>query len=1190
MPNIQLQFRRGTAAQWTSANPTLAAGEMGIETDTSRFKVGTGALDWLSLPYGGIQGPTGNTGPTGATGSTGAPSTITGPTGQTGPTGVQGTNGVSGGLVLFLDTAGGSAPQTGTLDLVADTGLQTTLVSGTQTDVSDFLMGTFLTNEGDLTTTFIASGIWDINLHAFANDTGVSYYAIIESVDADGSSNPIAIADGTGAPDGIGTAGEQYVHSLYVPSVTLADLTKRIRIRLFANFVGASRSVTFAFRDQTVSHVHTTILQSLPTGPTGATGVTGPTGATGPTGWTGPTGADSSVTGPTGAAGAPTQWSLNPALTTVDMSGQALTNWSYIRDTAGLDISGTSISGLTSLNGQAVSSIGGSTWSTFPATQTVDMSLNGLSNLSNEAYAQTTTFSPLEIPNCQLWFDVADSARVDVSGSNIIRLRDKSGNGYDASLNGSNILTYASPPINGRNAVQYPVTSPSSLPTARFLTQAFATSSNQRTVFWAGRWANYSNALLSFPPGFYHGMGILTGSNGVDFGMLSGDDFSPQLEMNTPTGQFGRYLSIPGRRIGTTNSNVVMGYMMDISAGNRFLSYNGTFSNVVGAFGTANLTTPDAFRIGSNARGAAIGEVLMYSNALSSNDFRKIEGYLAWKWGIPLAAGHPYSNAPPTGTSLQVPTRLGAVTTDAYGNLQLTGSNSVRTGDLKYRIPMVEVGEFLTVSSNDTGTLYRLVNSGITGITIPSNLTMSNAGTFWQFYNPQTASESITLTGTTDIASPITIYSGGTYMIRWTGSNYIGSQDKPDLPAVPDDYVIVSAIANGASYYTLNGTDWVTNTSFAGNHKATWTGSNWISAMRRSANGINWRYNGGVGAVDNGASSVAWNGRIAVFYNNYSAVLRTSSDGSNWANQSTGTAFSGTPNVDDMTWGQDKFMAGLGGAGRTSHYAYSFDASTWYVGGLIWPASGSYIRPTRIRWNGSYWLAGAATSQTGITNLARSFDGFTWSNVGSITAGVTGLEWNGDVWLASTQGGLWSSPDGTTWANNYPSSIFNNGNGGDVAWSGAYWYALGCNAAGTNWTVVRSRDAATWTLAATFSNVGNIFGPAISTRFATPLKPPAPPTRPLVLSEVSGTSLTIGSSNINRSFYLTNSGFNALSLPSVVSRFDGGNYWSLRNATASQLTITLTNTLNLTSPLIIPSSNTQTLVVSRDVCNTILLL
>jgi hypothetical protein len=104
------------------------------------------------------------------------------------------------------------------------------------------------------------------------------------------------------------------------------------------------------------------------------------------------------------------------------------------------------------------------------------------------------------------------------------------------------------------------------------------------------------------------------------------------------------------------------------------------------------------------------------------------------------------------------------------------------------------------------------------------------------------------------------------------------------------------------------------------------------------------------------------------------------------------------------------------------------------------------------------------------------------------------------------------------------------------------------------------------------------------------MKPQAPPTLPFVVSELSGTSLTLASNNTNRSFYLTNSGFNALSLPSAINRFDGGTYWSIRNATASQLTITLTNTLNLTSPLIIPSSNTQTLVVSRDVCNTILLL
>ena len=49
--NTQLQVRRGTASQWTSANPTLAAGEFGFETDTGKFKIGTGSAAWASLSY-----------------------------------------------------------------------------------------------------------------------------------------------------------------------------------------------------------------------------------------------------------------------------------------------------------------------------------------------------------------------------------------------------------------------------------------------------------------------------------------------------------------------------------------------------------------------------------------------------------------------------------------------------------------------------------------------------------------------------------------------------------------------------------------------------------------------------------------------------------------------------------------------------------------------------------------------------------------------------------------------------------------------------------------------------------------------------------------------------------------------------------------------------------------------------------
>ena len=51
MATVRLQIRRGTASQWTSANPTLAAGEMGVETDTRKVKIGDGTTGWTSLNY-----------------------------------------------------------------------------------------------------------------------------------------------------------------------------------------------------------------------------------------------------------------------------------------------------------------------------------------------------------------------------------------------------------------------------------------------------------------------------------------------------------------------------------------------------------------------------------------------------------------------------------------------------------------------------------------------------------------------------------------------------------------------------------------------------------------------------------------------------------------------------------------------------------------------------------------------------------------------------------------------------------------------------------------------------------------------------------------------------------------------------------------------------------------------------------
>jgi hypothetical protein len=74
MPVVtQVQVRRGTAAQWTSANPTLASGEQGFETDTLKLKIGNGSTAWNSLAYV-------------ATGSTGTVTSVAAGTGLTGGT------------------------------------------------------------------------------------------------------------------------------------------------------------------------------------------------------------------------------------------------------------------------------------------------------------------------------------------------------------------------------------------------------------------------------------------------------------------------------------------------------------------------------------------------------------------------------------------------------------------------------------------------------------------------------------------------------------------------------------------------------------------------------------------------------------------------------------------------------------------------------------------------------------------------------------------------------------------------------------------------------------------------------------------------------------------------------------------------------------------------------------------------
>ena len=47
----KIQLRHDTISNWTTYNPVLLSGEIGIETDTNYIKIGNGTSNWNSLSY-----------------------------------------------------------------------------------------------------------------------------------------------------------------------------------------------------------------------------------------------------------------------------------------------------------------------------------------------------------------------------------------------------------------------------------------------------------------------------------------------------------------------------------------------------------------------------------------------------------------------------------------------------------------------------------------------------------------------------------------------------------------------------------------------------------------------------------------------------------------------------------------------------------------------------------------------------------------------------------------------------------------------------------------------------------------------------------------------------------------------------------------------------------------------------------
>ncbi len=227
-----------------------------------------------------------------------------------------------------------------------------------------------------------------------------------------------------------------------------------------------------------------------------------------------------------------------------------------------------------------------------------------------------------------LWLDAADASTITLNGSTVSQWNDKSGNGRNVSqptasaqptsntrtLNGLNVLDF-NVDIIGRSTPFVTINTP---------------------------WLVYS--VITFDN--FTGNPVYIGLQGAQTTHMGWSNGGNIQFYNNSTGVVGL-----SNVVITTNTPAFVGVQYDTT--NLTGLYNGA------AQGSPAVTIPAdtaLFNIGSHASGAsnyfdgAIGEIVFIQSTVSLSNRQKLEGYLAWKWGLQanLPVGHPYKNSPPT--------------------------------------------------------------------------------------------------------------------------------------------------------------------------------------------------------------------------------------------------------------------------------------------------------------------------------------------------------------------------------------------------------------------------------------------------------------------------------------------------------------------------------------------------------------
>jgi hypothetical protein len=178
---VQIQLRRGSASEWSTANPILAEGELGCELDTEKFKIGDGSTVWNSLAYA-----TGPVGPRGEKGDTGL-------TGLTGPAGPAVGFVPIGGIIMWSGTVASIPTSWALCDGNNGTpDLRDKFVVGAKQDSGGVAKSNI---RGSLEQSSTVTGVTLTHNGSIADHTGLSHSGIAVGTHGDLTHSSIAIAD-----------------------------------------------------------------------------------------------------------------------------------------------------------------------------------------------------------------------------------------------------------------------------------------------------------------------------------------------------------------------------------------------------------------------------------------------------------------------------------------------------------------------------------------------------------------------------------------------------------------------------------------------------------------------------------------------------------------------------------------------------------------------------------------------------------------------------------------------------------------------------------------------------------------------------------------------------------------------------------------------------------------------------------